>query len=462
MASLSSTGISSGLNIQDLVSKIGAAERAPLTKLLADATKTQSKISALGMLRSKMADLQSASNALKNPTTWNGLQIKSSNDSAVSAISSGMSNAGGISIEVKSLAKAQALAAGTMFPAGAGWGAGTLRLQTGKWTIVPSTFTPGQGIPVDISIADTDTTTDIATKINGAQTDVKASVIRDANGAERLFLQGANTGEENGFQMSIQDADGDANDGVGLSRMMQGMTQGQYASNAKITIDGVETTSASNTFKGIAGLDLTIKAVTTTPVNIQSSKNTEESSKAVQNFIDKYNAVNEYLGALTKYDAGTKQAGILQGDVTATSLQNNLKNMVSRVMADQNSSSFGLTIERGGNLQLNASKFSTAMNNQGEALKNLFSNSTGNGAADSISATMLSALGQGGTLQTKELTYTQSLTRNKDQQARVNARAATVEGQYFKKFQALDSQLANMQAMSLYWSNQNNFSPKNF
>ena len=76
---LSSTGVGSGLNVKELVARLVEVERAPLTKLKTEATQTQSKISALAQLRSKMSDLQTAATALRNPATWSTMKTTSSN-----------------------------------------------------------------------------------------------------------------------------------------------------------------------------------------------------------------------------------------------------------------------------------------------------------------------------------------------------------------------------------------------
>ena len=130
--SLSSTGIASGLDIQAIVSKLGALQRAPLTALQASAATTQSKISALASLRSKLNDVQEAASALRNPATWSSWKVKSSNELAVAAAGLKTATSGGFTVDVTSVAKAQAMASGVMFPAGAGWSPGVLTLELGQ------------------------------------------------------------------------------------------------------------------------------------------------------------------------------------------------------------------------------------------------------------------------------------------------------------------------------------------
>ncbi|MBV4420676.1 hypothetical protein KM800_15385, partial [Clostridium tyrobutyricum] len=66
-------------------------------------------------------------------------------------------------------------------------GAGTLRLELGQWGGSHGAFTPASGQPVDIVITATDKLSDVASKINGANAGVVATILTDASG-ERLLL----------------------------------------------------------------------------------------------------------------------------------------------------------------------------------------------------------------------------------------------------------------------------------
>lgn len=452
---LSSTGLGSGLDVQSIVAKLGSAERAPLVALKTQATQTQAKISALAQLQSKMSDLQTAMATLRNPQTWSTMQVSSSNTMAIIASSIGVANAGSINVGVQSLAKAQAMAAGTLFPMGAGWGGGTLRLQMGQWTIVPPTFASGPGIPLDIKITSGDSTQDVATKINAAQTQVRASVLTDPNGGQRLFLQGA-AGEANGFKFSVLDAEGPADASNYLGKMESGAVMGQYASDARVTINGIAMSSTSNTFSNMMGFDFTVQSVTTEPVRLEASKNNTVAKDALKQFMDKYNAVNDYLADLTKYDAASKQAGLLQGDSTAVSLQSRLRLMVSKVFSSNHATGMGLTIERGGKIKVDDTKFENALSSGAANVQALFTTKTGTGVADVLRQVVTSALGEGGLLKTKDWTYTQLLSRNKAQQERVETRAVRMETLYTQQFQTLDKRMTALQAASAYWATQNN------
>ena len=259
MATISSLGVgSNGLDTQAIVTKLVELEKAPLTNLKLQAATTQTRITAYGQIKSLVSALNDAAGKLGSLTTYNAVTTTSSNTKAVTATAVGGTLANSFSVKVDSLAKAQSTASGALLPVGGALGAGTLRLQLGQWTVVPASFTPAaSGAPVDIQVSASDTVSDVASKINGANAGVTATVLTDASG-ERLLLRSKTTGEVNGFELSVvADADGNAADAAGLSRLVNGGSI-EYAADARIQINNVAVGSATNTFANVvSGVTLT-------------------------------------------------------------------------------------------------------------------------------------------------------------------------------------------------------------
>jgi flagellar hook-associated protein 2 len=331
MATISSPGIGSELDVKSIVTSLVDLEKRPLEGLKLQAATVQTKISAFGQIKSQVSALSDAASTLSSLTTYNAVTTTSSNTSAVTATAIGGTAANNFSIKVDSLAKAQSTASGSLLPVGGALGAGTLRLQLGKWTVVPLSFLPQVGVgPVDIVVNASDTVTDLASKINGANAGVSATVLNDASG-QRLLLRSRSTGEQFGFQTSIvSDDDGNPADAAGLSRLVTGSTI-QYAADARIQVNDVPVSSSTNTFTDVvSGVTLTAVATTTSEVDIAVTPNRTVVKDALNNFVSAFNAINQTLNELTKYDAGTKTAGLLQGDSTAIGLQNALRACCSR------------------------------------------------------------------------------------------------------------------------------------
>jgi flagellar hook-associated protein 2 len=460
MATISSPGIGSGLDVKSIVSQLVALEKKPLDTLKLQAATVQTKISAFGQIKSLVSTFADAASKLTSVTGWNSVTATSSNTSAVTASAVGGTLPTSFSVEVQSLAKAQATASAALLPVGGTLGSGTLRLELGKWTVVPASFTPGTGTPVDIAIAATDTLSDVASKINGAGAGVTASILKDASG-ERLLLRGKNTGEDAGFRLSVTDDDGVNDDAAGLSRLVAGSSVSQYAANAKATVNGIAVSSATNTFADtVSGVTFNALAVTTSAVDITVAKDNSSMKKNIEDFVAAYNAINDVLNEATAYDAATKKGGLLQGDSTAITLQNNLRNVLQSVSTAsstyQRLSDIGVAQQRGGSLTIDSTKLAAALDNADE-VKNMF-RSTESGAAEGIAvkikAMTTTLLATNGFFKTKDDSLKLSLTRNSKEQARVNEKAANVEAQLNRRYSALDSKLATLNALNSYVSQQ--------
>jgi flagellar hook-associated protein 2 len=414
-----------------------------------------------------VSTLQDAAGKLTSVTGWNGVATTSSDSKFVSATAVGGTLPTTFSVEVQSLAKAQATASAALLPVGGALGSGTLRLELGKWSVAPASFTPGSGQPVDITISASDKLSDVASKINGANAGVTASVLSDASG-ERLLLRSKSTGEEFGFRLSVME-DGDTDpqsagntDATGLSRLVNGATVTQAAANAKATVNGIAVSSATNTFAStISGVTFKAEQVTTAPIDITVSKDNSAIQSNIDGFVKAYNAINQLLQDATKYDAATKSAGLLQGDSTAVALQNSLRNAIQSVTtgggAFQRLADIGITQQLGGDLVVDSSKLTKALSENPDDVKNLFRN-TGGGSADGIAvqlkALTTNLLSNDGFFKSKDATLQLSLKRNSQDQTRVNEKVEAFEKRITQRYNALDSQLSSLNGLNAYISQQ--------
>ena len=107
MATISSPGLASGIDVKSIVSQLVALDRAPLQPLQRTASSLQSQLSIYGSLKSMMSTLGDAASKLSTASGWSGVKASSSNATAVSATAAAGASATGLSIEVQQLAKAQ-------------------------------------------------------------------------------------------------------------------------------------------------------------------------------------------------------------------------------------------------------------------------------------------------------------------------------------------------------------------
>jgi flagellar hook-associated protein 2 len=449
MATISSVGIGSGLDVKSIVSQLVALEKQPLTQLKSKADNVQAQVSAYGQIKSLVSTLSDAVGALASLTGWNGVTASSSDSSSVSVSAIGGTSPTVFSVGVTTLAKAKATTSAAVTPSGSPVGQGTLNLSLAS------------GSSVNVEVSAEDTVASIASKINGAGAGVTATVLTDAAG-DRLMLRSADTGVEAAFTLSVTaDADGNLSDAAGLSRLVEGSTTTQSATDAVATVNGVTVTSPSNTFANtVAGVTFTALKVTSTPAEINIARDLSSVKTGIDAFVKAYNEINKAITDATKYDASTKTAGVLQGDATALGLQSALRGLLQSGTAGgafSRLSDVGITQQLGGALAINSAKLDAALLKPDD-LKNLFRADSGNTLTDGI-ATKLQTFSAGlmtatGLFSTKEASLQKALDRNSADQTKVNDRAARVEVQLNKRYSALDAQMASLTALNAYISQQ--------
>lgn len=464
MATISSPGIGSGLDVQSIVTQLVALEKAPLTQLKTQATSLQTKMSAYGNIKSQVAALGDAAAKLSNNSGWNAVTATSSNPTAVGVTASTGAPATSLTLEVQQLAKAQSTASAAV-PTATTMGAGSMTIELGSWA--GNTFTAGTAAPVSVTInAGEDSLAAIAAKINDANAGVSATVLKDASG-ERLLMRSKETGLTNGFRLSVADADGNNTDANGLSRLAfdagnaNGMVQTQGGQNALSTINGVAIETTSNRLGDtLPGLTIQLSQVTTAPVELDVSTDLEAVRTNVKAFVDAYNTLATSLSNSTRYDAGTKVAGSLQGDATAIGLQNALRGMMRSVTSSTPYSrlvDIGIEAKTGGTLEFKSEIFEAAISDL-DNLKALFTTVTGDAVTEGFGLKVkrftdgLNAAD--GLVTTKTAGLQKSIARNTDEQDRVNDRAARVEVRLLAQYNAMDAAVSKLNGLSTFVTQQ--------
>lgn len=464
MSTISSPGIGSGIDVQTIVSQLVALEKAPLAQLETQASSIQTKLSAFGAIKSQVSTLGDAANKLAGSSGWNAVTASSSNPTAIGVTAAAGAPATSLTMEVSQLAKAQSTAS-TAVASGSGVGTGSLTIELGSWNA--GSFTAGAATPVSVTIgAGDDTLAEIAAKINDADAGVSATVLKDASG-ERLLLRSKATGQENGFRITATDDDGNHTDASGLSRLSfdgvnaTGTSQTQAGQNALATVNGVSITSASNRLSDtLPGLTLQLSQVTTEPVEIDVSTDLEAIRTNVKAFVDAYNALASNLATVTKYDAGSKTAGTLQGDSSAVGLQTALRGMMRSVTASTPFTrllEIGIEMQTGGTLKLDSEKFDTALASP-DAVKSLFTVDTGDAATQGFGLKMKAftdgLLSVDGLVSTRTTALQKSLDRNGREQDKVEERASRAEVRYLAQYNAMDATVAKFNALNTFVSQQ--------
>ncbi len=473
MPAITSLGIGSGADINSIVTQLVALESRPLVQMRNAANVLQTQVSSYGQLSSLFGTLQTAANNLTGSSLWTRSTATSSDDTAVAVVGGSTAAAGSYAVSVQKLAANQTVVSTTGYAdASALVGSGTLTLELGKWDLPPMNFLPQVGrTPVTLPITASDTLQTLRDKINGLGSGVNASIVTDSNGS-RLSLRSSSSGADNGFRLSVADADGNNADANGLSRFAfnpgGGSTQMEQklaASNAEATVNGIAVVSASNDLSGVVdGLTLRLRKEGLASTRIAVTSDREAVKAAIQGFADAYNTLSKAITDQTKYDPGTKVGGPLQGDSAATGLQRQLRSLLN--VASGASATFGrlsdvgLQAQRDGTLKVDAAKLDNATANLTE-LKRAFSNSdTGNSANDGFArryATLATqVLGTDGSLTTRTDGLRNRITRNGEDQANLSDRVERFRTRLVAQYTVLDGNLSKLNALSSYVTQQMN------
>ena len=463
MATISSIGIGSGIDVNSVITQLIAVERVPLTTLQTESTSLQTRLSTYGKMKSAMSALRDAAAALAKADTWGQTTGSSSDASAVGVTTTTSTRAGQYTIEVQKLASGQSNVTGTYASADALVGEGSLHIQLGTWNSNQTAFTAA-GAAVDVSVGPpAESLAQLRDKINASNAGVTASVLTDASGA-RLVLRSTATGAANGFKLSVNDSDGNNIDGVGLSALafdpsagILTMAQALAAANATATLNGLPISSASNTLTNVVdGLTIALNKVTTAPVQLSAAQDTPGIRKAMDSFVSAYNDLNKLITDQTKYDPSNKKRDNLQGDSAALSIRTLMRNTLG---TNSTASSVftrvadvGLDVQTDGSIKVNEAKLSSAMANLAE-VKKLFSNADLVTPANNGLGLLMRNMGDqilstDGTLKTRQDGLQKRIDLNRTRQEKMTDRIADVEKRLRAQYTALDRQMASLNGLS--------------
>jgi flagellar hook-associated protein 2 len=484
MPTISSPGIGSGLDINAIVTQLMAVERQPLVSLQKQATELNTSLSTFGKLQSLASAMRDKAAALCAPGTWSQATATSSNTAAVAVSAASGATAASYSVEVQQLSSAQIVSSRAFASAdtAASFAPGTLTIELGQYgTGAPPSFTPKAGAtPVTVTIdASTDTLAEVRDKINAANAGVTASIIQDANGA-RLSLRSTATGAENGFRITAAETVDDGVAATGLSALAYDpsggtsqLTLNKSAANAKATVNGIAVESKTNTLDGVAsGLTITLAQVTSAPVEVGVASNTTAIKAQIQDFVQAYNDLANFIRNQTQYDPASKKGGPLQGDGLVTTLQRQMRNVLNQPSSASSVfghlSDIGLALKADGTLEVKAGALDNGLAKLSDLQKLMATEGTGNadsGFMQRFQDLGDALLGSGGLFEARNGSLQRSLKANSRRQDDLQQRLDATQKRLLNQYNALDRNMGALNGLSSYVSQQmqalNNFYNRN-
>jgi flagellar hook-associated protein 2 len=440
-STITSTGIGSGLDITGIVASLTSAFGAAQTTQLTNQQNTlDAQVSAYGTFTSALDALQLSLGALETPSTLAGFDGTVADKTIASATTTSDAVAGSYTLEVDNLATAAKLTSAPVVGANTAVGTGALKIQVG-------------GSSTSINIDSTDNTlSGIAAAINSASNNpgVTASVITASDGS-RLVLSGTTTGAGNTITVTQSGGDG------GLSSLVYDpangitkLTDTQDAQDASFKINGFKSTSASNVVgSAITGVTINLLAPTATGVTttLNVTPDTSGAQKSIDSFVTALNGVLSSIQTLTGYDPSTNTAGPLNGNATLQAFQNQLQNILGKVVQTgaggvSNLTDLGITANADGSYSVDDTKVGNALSSNLTSVGNLLGGT--NGLMTQLDSLISGYTKPGGLLATINTGLQTSLSNVSNQQDALAAQLATYSATLTAEYNAMDAAVAQL------------------
>ncbi|SFW14609.1 flagellar filament capping protein FliD [Nitrosovibrio sp. Nv17] len=383
---ISAPGMGSNLDVAGIINQLMAVERQPLALLDRREADYQAKLSAYGTLKGALASLQSTMQGLADAARFQSVRASAADPSVLTATAGGTAAPGSYSVEVQQLAQQQKIRSDGFASPASVVGSGTLTLQYGEYDGDLGIFTPSgaraaRTITIDPS---TNTLAGVRDAINAADAGVAASIVHDGS-SSRLVLTVKDTGAASSVRILVQDDDGTHLDTAGLSRLAfdpaaaagagKNLTQVQAAQDAKLRIDGIDVSRASNIVQdAIEGVTLNLlKNTAGDSITVSVVRDGAGIQASVESFVKSFNSINQILVNLSSYNTSTGKGAVLQGDAATLSIQRWLRTTVSaEVGAHGSLSQIGVSFQKDGSLALDAARLQSAVEADFDRIGSLF------------------------------------------------------------------------------------------
>lgn len=430
-ASLSFSGLASGIDTAAIVDALMKLERMPIDRVKAQKTQLTAKQGVVQEINGLLGKLKDAAAKLYEPGALQGKTATPADPSVVTATAGASAAKGAYNVEVTALAQAHTMAsaAGVTFTAGR-----QLDITVG-------------GTTTTVEMQAGDTVQAFADRVNEAgDAGVSASVV---NG--RLVLIAGESGTAGAISVG------------GSAAADFGFTTTQAALDATAKINGVDVTSSGNTIEGaISGVDLVLGKVGTTTVTVGAD--TAGAEATVRGFVDAYNTLIRNVRLATSYDAATKTAGTLQGDASISSMGGQIRSIAGAAVAGlggayDSLAQIGITSARDGTMTLDAAKLGAALTADPSAVAAVFGREdavAGVGAGDGIARQIrdFAATFSSETLSERLTGFTSSLKRMDDKIATLEDVMTVREQRLKQQFAAMETAVAQFQAQGGHLASQ--------
>jgi flagellar hook-associated protein 2 len=211
---------------------------------------------------------------------------------------------------------------------------------------------------------------------------------------------------------------------------------GQPGQDAQFTVDGIQTTSASNTITGaIPGVTMQLLGKSTTPVQVQIDNDTSAVTSALSTMVSDYNAVVSALSAQEGNNASGSPEPLFGSPIISQ-----LQQMLSSALTTPSGTSLtsptqiGLSLNSNGTLSLDTDQLTTALNDNYSGVQALFQNTS------SFGLNLEQAVNNAGTGSATSI-LSQAQTANSTAETNLNSTISTMDARIATQQTSLTAEL---------------------
>lgn len=427
MAGISSLGVGSGIDLNNILAQMMEAKRQPLYDLQSQQRSIKNQITDYGALKSSMSSFKDALDKLTKSSAFDAYKASSSDEKILGVSADSKASVGSFDVTVTQLATSHKLASRQFVNSLDKPGAGTLSIEI-------------NGKTMNLTLDADDTLANLRDAINKHSDNpgVSATIINEPGGS-RLMLTSKETGTENAMTFGGDLADiFDTGNGAALVSAAQ---------NAEFKIDSFEMTSGSNSVKNVIdGVTLDLKDLGTSKVSL--TRDDEAVVKLVQSMVDTYNSMNTKIAALKSTSLKTDSSlnsirSAFQMELSKPAQLDGLKNLFE----------IGISSDRNGKLNLDTTKFKKALDENSGQVADLLGNET-SGFATRLSSLAKNMMGNEGIFKSREKGLNDRLKFLQDSESRMQLRLDDAQARMKKQFSNLDMTMAKLNSTSSFLSSQ--------
>lgn len=442
MASISASGIGSGLDVQSIVSQLMDVERQPLQRLQIKQFQLEAQISAYGQLSSSLSNFQAAMEKLSSVSALQLFNGTSSNPDVVEVTTSNSPDLGSFGVEVVRLAEQHKMATKEIQDTatiGGRRSTDALNIQVGSDS--------ANTVTVDLSTAKT--LAEIRSAINDDPNNpgVTATILNGDNNNQKLILTAEDSGAENALTISTSGRVRQSDFGFQTLNDIGGDIN---LLDAEINVDGYNITRSNNEVSDVIS-GVTLNLVSADPGNthtIDIGRDIAAVQAEVKSFADAFNELRAQIKGL--------RDGGLGADSSLLSIERQVFSVLNSSAtggAYSVLSEVGLTMQKDGTMSLDSAELEAALEADLDGVAQLFA-ADGQGFANRLTTLADGWLSTDGLIDSREDGLKARMDDLIDRQIAFERNLERVESRFLAQFTTLDGLVAQLQSTSRFLTNQ--------